>query len=451
MYKKQITARGYFAAFCVFFLTIGADRAYSEACRFPRLQVGEVSDRLATWVPREGDILMKGLRSNALHYWSWAYQFQTAGKAVLLVHEQHLLEALVEHEGLIEGDAHQENYGWLRPQRGTDPIYGSNDRDDWGMGPFIFAFAKYYAVSASVITWVESDSDIKKKKLKDLLDDFDKKALRAYTNGVRLGLGYPPIEADEVKLPKFLKDNRDDAEKDLEKDYAEEIADRVDPKNEWTFAYGEKGLQNPDTLNEDSNEYWVYSRAVDFLRNELLKLGFEEPHSVAVRTKGEGGSAEQVRILFLVSKNGQKDIIEFKQQVGTSLDVFREQGDLESIMRAGKLVYWQQMDFPYRKEFAVDRCLFFTMRPLEPSYNQLEVSPEKSDELEAFLDLTEYQAQEMGRRHGEQIRAGVKIEGIQATEDYLKLLESNFSETNEMLREMTRLYLRVARWQHGGE
>lgn len=436
--------------FCLFLVLLAkpANIMAAADCPFPRFQVGSDNTDLAPWVPREGDILMRGLRSNAKHYWSWAHQFSASGKSVLRQEEQTLFNDLVRHRGIIEGDAHQENYGWLRSEPGADPIYGPNDRDDWGIGPFLLSYAKFLGVTESVVEWAKSDGEIKEKKLKKLIDKRNTTLLEAYKNGLAVGLGKKSADKLEHDLTDFLQKQKSKAQEKMDSEYYEYIEDRVDTEGK-KFLYGEKGLQDPRELSPGSNAAWIFNEALNVLNVHLDAMGFRV-HDIAWRTKTDaGGSQGMVRILFYVDRGGRFELIEFKQQVGTSLDQFQEQGELLPIMQAGKEIYWGGKPFPLRQDIAVNECLFFTMRPLEPSFNQLEVKPEKKDELDTFLDLSFYQAQEMGRKHGVQLRRAAEFPNqVSATEAYYDLIDSRFDEVKDLLKEMTRLYLRVAQRNH---
>ncbi len=439
-----------FSALFVFFLQPQQNSLAAESCEFPRFVLGGASVELSPWVPRDGDILMRGVRSNAPHYWSWAHKFLGQGYVVLRPEEQGLLQKLVQFEGLLAGDSHQENSGWLRPSRGAELIYAPNDRDDWGFGPFLLSYIKFLGVTESVVDWVKSDSNLKRAKYESLINGRNGKMLRAYLDGLKLGMGVDAGTINEIAMPKALLKLQSKARSNFERDHAEEINSRIKGKAEavdafladktagFSFRFGRKGLMDPAKLNSTAKERKVFDAARPAIEARLQELGFQAL-SVAVRVEEDGGWEDMIRILYLGEHSGQLEILEFKQQVGTALDRFVLQPAMELIQAEGRELFWLGKSFALRGEVKVDDCLFFTMRPLEPGYNQLSVKPKKDGELKNFMEISLFQAQQMGMYHGRQLIGNA---------DYSDLVEAKFDETKELLKEVTRLYLRIAKESH---
>jgi len=234
----------------------------------------------ADWRPTSGG-LFSAVRANAAH--NWAY-FKT-----LQPHLGALKEAFVV-QGTAIGDFHILNIGDIELANGKRKL-GLIDVDDGGHASLFADFTRA-AISNQVSPY--------KVPLKD------------FWNSYLAGL-----MKEKLQKPDTLEDVMEKSHDDFLKRNEEYISSLTTDGKKFSSKAEVKSIEEADPLTAD-----IYSNSLVRFKTTL---GDAEILDSGYKIKQTGGSQGVPRFWFLIKKNGQTSIIEFKTLISPAMSVYRRQ------------------------------------------------------------------------------------------------------------------------------
>ena len=338
------------------------------------------------------------LRSNAEQYWAWAK----------LNAENYFKNSvdILTYEGRVVGDPHNKNFGLIPYMKKL--IWTVVDADDAGTAPFILDFARYVAAIKAV-------SDVKTKVL-----------WNSYVAG---------LSGQEVVAPPIVA-------KYLNLTFEQYRELEVKKANKFADATGLKLLNNgveSSVIQNDNRRHQikaVFEKAFSQSNWQVLDVGGRE--------KDRGGSKEALRFVALVREDdGRINIFELKEDLGTSVDQFKQQVQDNLLRTLDDYIYSRSESHlgGYDPSYQVVRFKFdgnereFLLRRKQLYFFDAANSVDTKKEEDEFYQLSIYNAWFMGRLHSGQKASrtyvsairhdqnGIIVEGVkQLVKSYLDLL-----------------------------
>ncbi|WP_374076881.1 DUF2252 family protein [Bdellovibrio bacteriovorus] len=320
------------------------------------------------WRKVPGDLFM-GFRSNAPHYWNWL----RSNKSPLL-----------EVTGIVSGDPHIMNFGDVPLKKGGRD-FALIDVDDAGvLAPLAGDFLRFF-VSNQV-----SDFKVDSRQLFD-----------AYLDG---------LNGKAMTKPSYLVaiEGKSDAQF---REKQEKYLNKVSQDGKFT----EKADLSPiESAPKEVRE--LFQRSTQVIENAMHDFTILDR---GYKVKESGGSAGLPRFWFLLEKNGEKHVWEFKLESSPAIALYATQpqpldrfNQVVSIYRPQEVV-----EGPYK--FIQNGQDVFLVRERLSTYFDLE--PGKTTDKKDLQDAHEmslYIANQMGRWHGTQPNADKLLQRLEPSSSY---------------------------------
>lgn len=326
------------------------------------------------WRKVPGDLFM-GFRSNAPHYWNWL----RASKSPLL-----------EVTGIVSGDPHIMNFGDVPLKKGGRD-FALIDVDDAGVhAPLAGDFLRFF-VSNQV-----SDFKVDSRNLFD-----------AYLDG---------LDGKTMTKPSYLVaiEGKSDAQF---REKQEKYLNKVSQDGKFT----EKADLSPiESAPKEVRE--LFQRSIQVIENAMSDFTILDR---GYKVKESGGSAGLPRFWFLLKKNGETHVWEFKLESSPAISLYATQPQPLDRFNQVVGIYRPQevVEGPYK--FVQNGQDVFLVRERLSTYFDLE--PGKSTDKKDLQDAQEmslYIANQMGRWHGSQSGAEKllqKLEQASSFENFISL------------------------------
>lgn len=320
------------------------------------------------WRKVPGDLFM-GFRSNAPHYWNWLRSSKSP---------------LLEVTGIVSGDPHIMNFGDVPLKKGGRD-FALIDVDDAGVhAPLAGDFLRFF-VSNQV-----SDFKVDSRNLFD-----------AYLDG---------LGGKAMTKPNYLVviEGKSDAQF---REKQEKYLNKVSQDGKFT----EKADLSPiESAPKEVRE--LFQRSTQVIENAMSDFTILDR---GYKVKESGGSAGLPRFWFLLEKNGEKHVWEFKLESSPAISLFATQPQPLDRFNQVVSVYRPQevVEGPYR--FIQNGQDVFLVRERLSTYFDLE--PGKSTDKKDLQDAQEmslYIANQMGRWHGAQPGAEKLVQKLEQASSY---------------------------------
>ncbi|QLY24274.1 DUF2252 family protein [Bdellovibrio sp. KM01] len=291
-------------------------------------------------------------RSNAPHYWNWLRQNKTS---------------LMSPRGVVTGDPHILNFGDVQLKDGGGK-FGLIDIDDGGVNaPLAGDFLRYF---------IGNQISPYKVVPKDLF--------KSYIDG---------LNGKKMDKPRYLIKMRDKTDRDFYS-LQEKRLSKMTMKDSFS---SEAGLIRLEDVSPEVHT--LYEQSLPAFKNEMTGYRILD---VGYRLKETGGSQYLPRFYFLIEKDNERHIWEFKLEMEPAISLFTHQPDAHTRFQYIVNTYRPADPMgPYRFVQAGDHV--FLLR--ERLYSSVNLDPAKiaSDkDIQNGKDMSLFIANRMGLAHGSQ-------------------------------------------------
>lgn len=333
-------------------------------------------------------------RSNAAHYWSWINSISRL--------------PLFSVRGVVAGDAHILNFGDIRFKNGKAEI-GLLDVDDAGVNaPIIADFLRYFI--GNQISAFKVDA---------------KALLESYNDG---------ISGKKHKKPDFLDELLTDSESKFNQKFKAYI-DKLTRENKFSF--------NADLLSLKQaplNILKIYNQAEPFFESELKNYKILD---IGYKTKTNGGSQGLPRFWFLVKKNTEMKVLEFKMAGIPSIFPVAIQPANNIRLKEIAKVYRPDGEIKGPFRYVETDAGSFLLRERFPKLIDLNPSNTTDpEEIEKGKLLSLYLANKLGQWHGQQkytqdifrylSQKSTLKELMHLADQYINLLDANSLKNDQL-------------------
>ncbi len=335
------------AFLCALLILAGAIIGGTFTCQEELVQ----SSRALPWRGQYNDLFM-AYRSNAPHFWSWLKQQKSP---------------LLEPQGVVSGDPHILNFADVLLKNGQR-TYTLVDVDDAGIHAPLAGDLLRYLIGNQISPFKIDAATL----------------IEAYQNGLR---GYL------TETPEFLKELEALSRKDNE-GAQEKYLRKLITGGRFSEKAGLTSLsESPPAVQK------LFQNVSKDLHS---KLSGYEILDVGYRTKSEGGSQGLVRFWFLLRKNSNLHIWEFKEQAAPATAEFQLQGNHQERFRLVIETY-RPLDThgPFEVITSGEHSFLLRERTITSlDFDPAKVSSEK--EVQRGQELSLYLANKLGQWHSPQ-------------------------------------------------
>lgn len=314
-------------------------------------------------------------RANAGHYWTWLQTFK---------------HPLFIERGVVSGDPHILNFDDVLLRSGRRDLVLTDFDDGAVDAPFYGDFLRL-AISNQV-----SPYPVKLKTL-----------IKAYISG---------LSGEEARLPKVLRRAQEASFKES-KQSIEEYVEKNSKSKKLKLKSGMFRLQDADpTVTR------IFAR-VDKPFADYLAERHYTIVDLAVRIKGEGGSQNLPRFMYLVEKDGELAIIEFKFSVGAAAGMMSSKALPHPAQRFTDLArHYSRSDLAPIVDWLTVGQYQFHVREKHPPLMEFDPKKIRVGEVRADAEeIYQYLAGLLGRAHGRQARGPAFLRRIQSQDDFVEL------------------------------
>lgn len=332
----------------------------------------------------EADNLSQLIRSNAIHYWTFAKNISLKDP----------IQPFLTFKGVIAGDPHLGNFSVI-------PItidgkrhlkYLNIDFDDAGRGPFALDFTRLVVASEAIT------SDVKKSEM-----------LEAYLLG---------LQGKKMEVPEIVQDS---LEMSLS-DYDEIVKEYVENK-----IIGEKFKLKPEKL-----EPFNFEVPLDTIKKVFADYEFLD---AAVRPKEKGGTAS-LRIWVLVKDKSQmKRIFELKEYSPSGLNSYGSQPSIDDWVHEVRETFWPKIDKKSYDLVNLGTEGWFWVREKKMTLIDIPYSNSKQKKIDFIKELANYDAYILGLAHGSQSSA----------KGYLAMILKDQDSFHSAFKAIAKTYLQLAK------
>ncbi|QDK44448.1 hypothetical protein DOM22_04385 [Bdellovibrio sp. ZAP7] len=325
----------------------------------------------AEWHHESG--LFNAFRANAPHYWNWLKQQSSAMLAV---------------QGVVVGDPHIQNFGDVQLADGGREFTLIDIDDGGGNAPFAGDLIRY-AAGNQVSPFKIPLSQI----------------FEAYLSG---------LQGQALEEPEVLQESIAHTDADYFKRQAKYLNKMTEQNHFSSKAKLTPVNQAPDSVQKlFQNSQAVFESAMSGY--QILDTGY--------KTKFSGGSQGLPRFWYLIQRNQERYIVEFKLEAQAATSFYSNQGEPEQ-----RFPYVAQVYRPTRAVYGPYKIVTtpggqFLMRARFDAYLDFEAADDEHS-IQDGEKMSLYIANRLGRWHGQQASAAALVQVLNFNE--FKIFVNNY-------------------------
>lgn len=337
---------------------------------------------LQDWRPTPGTTFM-GFRSNAPHFWSW------------LKNEKN---SLLNFRGVVSGDPHIMNFGDITV-KSKEIKWSFIDSDDAGVStPFIGDLVRLM-VGIKLSPYAAKETEI----------------LMAYKSGLNL---------EKISKPEILKNLESESWSDTNIRQKKFISKLVNNDK-----FSEKADLLPIEISP-KEILTIYNQSVPYFEKSLAEYTILDR---GYKTKSTGGSQGLPRFWFLVIKNNEHRVLEFKLKTASAVESYNKQPDSSAVFNEF-LKYFRPIEEATGEFKIIDTGVYnFLLRERIPHLLDLDPMKIKTNlDVINGQEVSVYLANRLGMAHGKQQDGPLLVQAlkekstdneiIKMVNDYLKTI-----------------------------